>query len=448
MSLSCEKTTQLQINQIFERSYDFICAETVLNNTIVHICYLQTLVSFKETLDLLVNQLSDAEEGMDPIRYMALSYNARVNLPLEELVQSVLRGMLIVFKQDETENVVFEPLHPSIARSVGEAQNENPIQTSMDAFTEDMKLNVGLMRRKVMSKDLIIQSHSLGSDYPRELSVLYLQDQADPKMVKLIQDCLNENRMMDISDIQHLLKVLKQPRFSLVPTYVTSELPVTTKHYLQDGRVVILLDHFPFAISFPAIVTDFWAVKTDQDHPVPFMILYRIIRVISLLVAISMPGLYVVLNAVNPELLRIQLAVSITDSREGVPYPVLVEVLLMLIIIEMVIEASIRLPKSIGPTITMVGGIILGEAVVQARLMSNFLIIIVAATTIAHFSLGTYMNSLSIRLYKYVVIFFSALYGILGLMSSLVLLCFYLGSITTFSVPYLSYTAKRGKSDE
>ncbi|BBH23592.1 spore germination protein [Paenibacillus baekrokdamisoli] len=448
MTLSCEPTNQLHIKQIFEGSDDFIYAETVLNKKKIHICYLQSLVSLKDTLDLLVNQLSHADKDMDPAQYIVLSYNARANLSLDELVESLLQGMLIIFQPDGIENVVFEPLHPKITRNIMEAQNENPIQSSLDAFTEDMNMNVGLVRSKLRTKNLVIQSHSLGSDYPRELSVLYLKDQANPKMVELISDCLNENKMMDISDVQRLLKALKQPSFSLIPTYVTSELPSATKHYLQDGRVVIILDHFPFAISFPAIVTDFWAVKTDQDHPLPFMILYRIIRIIALLVAISMPGLYVVLNAVNPELLRIQLAVSITDSREGVPYPVLVEVMLMLIIIEMVIEASIRLPKSIGPTITMVGGIVLGEAVVQARLMSNFLIIIVAVTTIAHFTLGTYMNSLSIRLYKYVVIVFCALYGILGLMASLVLLCFYLGSISTFSIPYLSLTAKRGKSNE
>jgi len=448
MTLSCEKMKLLQSKEIFENSADFVYTETILNEKKVHICYLQSLVNYKDTLDLLVNQIRNVEIDVDPIQYITSSYNAKVNLSLDELVESILQGMLVIFGQDGQENVVLEPVHLNNTRSISEALNENPIQTSLDAFTEDMNMNVSLIRRKLRTKNLIIQSHSLGTAYPRELSVLYLKDEADPKLVELISNCLNENKMMDISDIQRLMKVLKQPRFSLVPTYVTSELPVAAKHYLQDGRVVIILDHLPFAISFPAIVTDFWAVKTDQDHPLPFMILYRIVRILALLVALAMPGLYVVLNAVNPELLRIQLAVSITNSREGVPYPVLVEVLLMLFIIEMVIEASIRLPKSIGPTITMIGGIILGEAVVQARLMSNFLIIIVAATTIAHFTLGTYMNSLSIRLYKYVVIIFSACYGILGLMSSLVLLCFYLGSISTFSVPYLSFTAKRGKSNE
>ena len=139
---------------------------------------------------------------------------------------------------------------------------------------------------------------------------------------------------------------------------------------------------------------------------------------------------------------------SITNSREGVPYPVFVELMFMLFIIEMVIEETFVFPKVSAPTITMIGGIILGQAVVQARLVSYFLIIVVAASTIAHFTMGTYMNTVSIRLYKYVVIVFSALYGILGLMSAIVLFCFYLGTISTFEVPYLSFEIKEVNPNE
>ncbi|MBP1962901.1 spore germination protein [Paenibacillus aceris] len=433
------------IEQAFEQHSDFVSKEALIYQTQVQVCYLGTLVQYKETFDTLVTRISHLHDQNNPIDQIALSPSAMVNVPLIELINAILRGMLIIFPQEGCDNIVIEPSSVNSSRSIGEAQTENPIQTSLDAFTEDINGNIGLIRRIMRIKDLHIQNYTLGAALPREVAVLYVEGQADPKVVQLIHNYLTENARMDISDVQGLLKALKQPSYSLVPTYLTSELPSTTKHNLMDGRVIIFLDHFPFSLSFPSIVSDFWDVKTDKDQPPLFMYLYRIIRIMSLIIAITMPGLYVVLNSVNPELLRIQLAVSITNSREGVPYPVLVELLMMLFIIEMVIEASIRLPKSIGPTITMVGGIILGQAVVQARLVSYFLIIVVAGSTIAHFTMGTYMNTVSIRLYKYVVILFSALYGILGLMSSVVLFCFYLGTITTFEVPYLSLSTKRGK---
>ncbi|NOV01167.1 spore germination protein [Paenibacillus planticolens] len=434
------------IDQVFEHNSDFVSKEASLYQVQVHVCYIGTLVQYEESFDTLIARLSHLHGQDDLIDRIAKSPSTRVNVPLTELVSSILHGMLIVFPQEGYENIVLEPSAIDSGRSISEAQTENPIQTALDAFTEDMYANISLIRRKMRIKELHVETYTLGTDLTREVAVLYVDGQADPKVVQLIHTYLNENAKMDISDVQGLLKALKQPSYSLVPTYTTSELPSTTKHNLMDGRVVIFLDHFPFSLSFPSIISDFWDVKTDKDQPALYMYLYRIIRITSLIIAISMPGLYVVLNSVNPELLRIQLAVSITNSREGVPYPVLVELLMMLLIIEMVIEASIRLPKSIGPTITMVGGIILGQAVVQARLVSYFLIIVVAGSTIAHFTMGTYMNTVSIRLYKYVVIILSALYGILGLMSSIVLFCFYLGTITTFEVPYLSLSTKRGKS--
>ncbi|OCT15747.1 hypothetical protein A8709_15380 [Paenibacillus pectinilyticus] len=432
---------------MFEHTSDFVSRDARIYEAQVHVCYLGTLVQYEESYDTLIARLSHIHSKENPIDLIALSASTRVNVSLTELVSAILRGMLIIFPQESFDNIVVEPASVNSSRSIGEALTENPIQTSLDAFTEDMYANINLLRKKMRITDLHIQNYTLGSKLPREVTVLYVEGAADPKVIAHIHDCLNKNTKMDVSDVQGLLRALNQPRYSLVPTYTSSELPSTTKHNLMDGRVVIFLDHFPFSLSFPSIVTDFWEVKTDKDQLPLFMYLYRVIRITSLIIALTMPGLYVVLNSVNPELLRIQLAVSITNSREGVPYPVLVELLLMLFIIEMVIEASIRLPKSIGPTITMVGGIILGQAVVQARLVSYFLIIVVAGSTIAHFTMGTYMNTVSIRLYKYVVIVFSALYGILGLMASIVLFCFYLGTITTFEVPYLSFSTKRRKSE-
>lgn len=444
------RTTSIEklayIDEVFEHTSDFVSRDAYIYEAHVHICYLETMVHYEETFDNLVNRVSLLNGKNNPIEQIGLFPSVRVNVPLSEIVNAVVQGKLVIFPQEGYDNMLIEPSSVNINRGITAAETENPIQTSLDAFTEDIYANISLIRNKMKIKNLHIQNFTLGSTLPREVAVLYVDGQVDPKVVECIHTCLNDNAMMDVSNVQGLLKALKQPSYSLVPTYVTSELPSTTKHNLMDGRVILFLDHFPFSISFPSIISDFWEVQTDKDQLPLFMYLYRIIRIASLIIALTMPGLYVVLNSVNPELLRIQLAVSITNSREGVPYPVLVELLLMLFIIEMVIEASIRLPKSIGPTITMVGGIILGQAVVQARLVSYFLIIVVAGSTIAHFTMGTYMNTVSIRLYKYVVILFSAMYGILGLMVSMVLFCFYLGTITTFDVPYLSLSTKRVKN--
>lgn len=189
MTLSGGKTIKSQIEKMFEISDDFIYTETILNKQNVPVCYLQSLVDYKNTLDLFVNQLREADKDTDPVRYLAEVHHAGINLSLDVLVESVLMGKLIMFSNDGKVNAVLEPLNPNNKRSISEAQNENPIQTSLDAFTEDMTMNVGLIRNKLKAKNLIVQSHTLGSDYPRELSVLYLQGEADQKVVGLISDC-------------------------------------------------------------------------------------------------------------------------------------------------------------------------------------------------------------------------------------------------------------------
>ncbi|UOQ48120.1 spore germination protein [Gracilibacillus caseinilyticus] len=141
------------------------------------------------------------------------------------------------------------------------------------------------------------------------------------------------------------------------------------------------------------------------------------------------------------------MALSIAQSRQNVPYPSLIEIFLMLLILELILEASVRLPRSIGPTITMVGGIIIGQAVVNANLVSNLLIIILAATTIANFAIVGIQNSFALRFYKYLIVLTSAVYGVFGLLSGMVFIMAYLGSIQTFGVSYLSFKMERDVSE-
>jgi hypothetical protein len=186
-----------------------------------------------------------------------------------------------------------------------------------------------------------------------------------------------------------------------------------------------------------------FTVENYRNFPLPLMITIRVIRVIGVLATLLIPGLYVALVAVNPEVLRIEMALSIAQSRQGVPYPALVEIILMLIILELILEASVRLPKSIGPTVTMVGGIILGQAIVDAQLVSNLLIIILAATTIANFTIVGVQNSLSIRLFKYLIVLLAAIYGVLGILAGILFVTAYLASLTTFGISYLNLNLKK-----
>ncbi len=187
-----------------------------------------------------------------------------------------------------------------------------------------------------------------------------------------------------------------------------------------------------------------FVLESDRNLPPLIMVALRGLRIVGVLTALLFPGLYVALVSVNPEILRIELALSVAQSRADVPYPALIEILMMLLTLELIIEASVRLPKSIGPTITMVGGIIIGQAVVEAKLVSGLLIIVLAATTIANSTINGLQNSLSIRLFKYIIVILAAIYGVLGLLAGIVLVSAYLASIKAFDVSYLYLHLKKG----
>jgi len=391
---------------------------------------------------------SHTNPSLDVFEQIFLTFGGVYANSLEEIVQSLLRGRIGLFSEDGLTILMLELLRPQISRAISPPQTESVLQSSFDAFTEDVKTNISILRSKITANDLIVNSYSAGAFNPRQISICYIKSKTPKKLVTQIQSLLEQNKNTEIENIQDLTNLLGLPKYSLVPPSQSSEIPLESKRHLMQGRIVIFLDHHPFAMAMPGFVSDLWSMQADRNYPYLYMITLRCIRIMGLFVSLLAPGLYVALVAVNPEVLRIQLALSVALSREGVPYPALVETLLMLGILEMIIEASIRLPKSIGPTTTMVGGIILGQAVVQAKLVSNLLIIILAATTIANFTLVSYQNAFMIRILKYVILLISAAYGMLGTLVGVVWICFYLSSMTAFQYPYVNSSLKSGGSNE
>ncbi|MBM6617818.1 spore germination protein [Bacillus suaedaesalsae] len=358
-------------------------------------------------------------------------------------ISSILEGKLIIFIENTKQFIIYEPISKSINRSIEIPTNENVIQGPLNSFTEDIDTNIGLLRKQLISKQLIVHTTSTGMVQKTNVSLLYLNDKVDQKLVDNIKSLIEKNNDLEITDLQGLSKMLEFSSWDTISKFNTTELPFHASQFLKRGRVILFVNQLPFALILPNLIWDMFIVENDRNFPFPIMIAIRFLRIIGILVALIAPGLYVALVAVNPEVLQIELALSVAQSREGVPYPALVEVIIMLIVLELIIEASVRLPKSVGQTITMVGGIILGQAVVEAKLVSNLLIIILAATTIANSTLVGTQSTTSIRLFKYINIILSSLYGVLGLVTGIVLICSYFASLTTFGKSYLYLNIER-----
>ncbi|MBD2872280.1 spore germination protein [Paenibacillus arenilitoris] len=357
-------------------------------------------------------------------------------------VSAVLDGQVVLLIEGRTAMIVVDAVQRELTRAIEAPSNESVLQGPIGSFNEDLDTNLGLLRKQACTDSMRVLNYSAGVAQRKRLSLIYDARHADADMVGKMIAQIEANLDREIATTQTLSRMLGFTKWQAISKFNTTELPQEAVSAMTKGKVVILVDRLPIAYVLPNLLWDMFALENDRNYTVPIMIIIRTIRVIGVLLTLLAPAFYVALVAVNPEVLRIEMALSVAVSREGVPYPAIVEMLLMLVILELIIEASARLPKSIGPTLTMVGGIIIGQAVVTARLVSNMLIIILAATTIANSTVVGFQNSLSIRMFKYVTVILAAMFGVLGIMAGMVLLCSYLASLHTFGVSYINLSFK------
>jgi hypothetical protein len=432
-----------EIRGLFGKNEDFFLLQDYVSDAPVVLLGFKTLLDLTKTKAVLYKNIESMLSAGKSSEEVLINIGEVKEKDIKMATSTLLEGKLIILIENSKNYVVFEPVPKSLNRSVQSPENENVLQGALNSFTEDIDTNIGIMRRQLITNDLFVQSFTTGKNQKKKISLLYLENQADKDLVRKIVNRIETNLDMDINNIQELTKLMGFSSWEAISKFHTSELPFQAVHLLNKGRVVLFVDQLPFAFILPNFFWDLFAMENDRNFPKPIMFAIRAVRVIGVLITLISPGLYVALVAVNPEVLQIELALSIARSREGVPYPALVEIILMLLILELILEASVRLPKSIGPTITMVGGIILGQAAVEAKLVSNLLIIILAATTIANSTVVSFQNSVSIRVFKYVVVLLSAIFGILGLVAGLVLVCAYFASLNTFGFSYLNVNLKK-----
>ncbi|MDQ0059866.1 spore germination protein [Paenibacillus harenae] len=437
------------INRLGQDS-DFFRYKMMLSNEPVLLLGYQSFMSVAESINELHAQaarVNPSEHDGHRSRLMD-SIGQIIEDPSEDLIVSLLlRGQLVIWFESVDAFVDFHPYSKVLSRSIDAPVTENVLRGSISAFVEDMETNIGLIRKQAASEDLRTQSYGLGPDRQKQIVLIYMQNLVIPNLLESIVKRIESNIGMNVQNLQQLSAVLGFSKWSTITKFNTTELPQEVERALQKGKVVILLDRFPFALIVPSLLTDMFAVENDRNFLIVFTYLTRLLRILGVLTNIIIPGLYVSLVSINPDMLRIEIALTIARSRMDVPYPSLVETLLLLLILELIFEASIRLPRSIGPTLTMVGGIILGQAVVSAKLVSNLLIIVLAATTISSSTVVGFHNSLSIRLFKYLILVLSALFGLYGLVAGMVVICAYMASLNSFGIPYVHIMKSRGDAN-
>ncbi|MFC7391462.1 spore germination protein [Scopulibacillus cellulosilyticus] len=427
-----------EIQEKFIHNDDFFIQKEKFGNTVLHLIGFKTLVDLDQS-KLYIQQIARSSTS---VHNLLNNLSETLDANLEYITKALLKGKLVIIVGNGKHNAVIEPVSLNLKRIIDEPKSESPILASLDAFVEDIKANVGLIRKWLNTDRLCHYSYEVGKLQKRKISMLYINGCAQSSLVERVDQQL-KNIQSDIETIDDLNRCLGYGKRYIVSHLYSTELPNQAVHYLKRNRIVIFLDNHPYALVFPQLIWDMFSLASDRNFPFMLALMLRSIRVIGAVTTLTLPALYVALISVNPEVLKIDFALFVAKSRQGVPYPALLETILMVFLVDLVLEAIVRLPKSVGPAVTMVGGVILGQAVVEAKLVSNLLIIVITAIVIAGSTIVGMQNSIYIRLLRYPVLILASIYGIFGAFIGVTFIGIYLTSLTSNGFPYTAFNLKQ-----
>jgi len=409
------------------------------NEDILHRDILRPLML--DILPPLAGQPSRDPEDIDPIAeisaHLLLVAEIETTNTFGDVLEAVFSGDTVLFV-DGSATALLINTKGWTTRSIENPDSESDIRGPRDAFNEDLLTNVTRLRRRIKDPAFHCESMVIGVRTHTRVALVFLQDRVNPKVLRQVRDTLQSIEIDSVIDSGYLQELLQGRRWSIFPLIQSTERPDRASAALLEGRIVIIVDNSPFALILPAVLASMFQAAGDYYHSSPIGTFLRIIRVIGWILGLFLPGLYVALSSVNPEVMTPTLAMALAASREGVPYPAIFEVLVMDIAIELLAEASTRLPAIIGGAATLVGGLIIGSAAVEANIISSTMIIIVAVTAIGLFTIPHYEMGLAWRIAKYLITVSAALFGLFGIANAFIILVIYLSSLRSFGQPYLS----------
>lgn len=359
---------------------------------------------------------------------------------LREVMGGVVNGDTAIILDRSDKALIVETKGWPI-RSVGDPKNEKVTQGPQDAFNESFRLNLALVRKRIRSSSLVTEYFKIGWRSQTDLALLYLEGVANKKIVSEMRKRIKAIKIAYITDTGIIQQLVGDSPYSIIPTSLATERPDRVSAFLNEGHIAIIMDGSPFAIIAP--ITIWGLLHSPEDYYLNPVVgsFIRIIRVVAFFIGVITPSFYIAITNYHPEMIPTDLLLAIAASRENVPFPVIVEVLLMEFSFELIREAGLRIPSLMGPTIGIVGALILGQAAVQANIVSPILVIIVAVTALSSFAIPNIAFSYTVRLLRFVFIFLASITGFFGIAFGLMVLTYIVTGMKSLGVSMLAPVA-------
>jgi hypothetical protein len=356
----------------------------------------------------------------------------------KKLVVGILSGQVAIFYKNDAYLIDVSGFQ---SRAISQSETELVITGPHDAFTEKSNVNLALIRQRIKSSHLKVIKLCVGEVSKTDVYILYIQDIANMQYVDEAIRRISNIEQDSIFDTNMLMQLIDDAPYSIFPQFLTSERPDAICSKLVAGRVVGIVEGSPSAFSAPASFFEFFSSSDDYYQRWLLGTAIRLLRLLALVITINFTALYVSVTTFHYEMIPEALLLTLTESRSKVPFPPLYEALFLEVTIELLREAGARLPTKIGQTIGIVGGIVIGQAAVQAGLTSNILIIAVASSAIASFVTPAYVMSASIRLLRFGLIVLAGVWGNFGLAIGVSAIVIHMCGLTSLGSSYLSPVA-------
>lgn len=355
---------------------------------------------------------------------------------MEDVFLNVMSGETALFVNGYDRAVIIATrLWP--ARGPSEPMSETVIRGPRDGFTETIRFNTALVRRRIRDTNLKIKQLQVGERSKTDIALVYIDDIVKKSLVEEIEKKLKQISIDAVLESGYIEQFIEDKSITVFPQMQATERPDVVAGRIYEGRVAVLVDNTPFALIIPTGLNAFLQSPEDYYTRPTVATFLRYIRLVSLVISVVAPSMYIALISFNPGIIPSKLLFSIAASREGVPFPAFIEAFIMELTFELLREAGVRLPRAIGSTIGIVGGLVIGQAAVSAGVVSPIMVIVVAVTAISSFAIPNYEVAAGFRLIRFILMILAAIYGLYGVILGLIGTLIHLVNLKSFGIPYL-----------
>lgn len=428
----------------YPENTDLIIREIYCCDFIIKLAFIDGMVRMAAIEDFTLRALQQAGGApavgnrMPYIMNRALQVaHAEKEKEFVKITEGLMSGATIVFCESAEEVIVLDTRGYE-SRKVGQATNESVVNGSQEGFVENMRTNITLVRRYCQTPDLVTEMLTVGSQTPMRVAITYIAGVVDEKALNEVRRRIKIIERPVVRGLGELEQLIEDDTWSLMPQMLLTERPDRTAAALMDGQFAVLADCSPYALIAPCNIFNLLQSSDDAFARWQYGTYMRIVRYIGLFIALFLPGVYVALISYHTQLIPLELLSSIAETRANVPFPVLAEVLIMELAFFMINEANLRIPSQVGMSISIIGALVLGQAAVQASIISPILIIVIALSGLGCYCMPNYGVTIAVIIYRLFVEAAAALMGLFGVVTAAFIILCQLCAMQSFGCGFMA----------